>query len=315
MQLTGAPAESGGPAEFRWRSPVWSTLVVLALLVLVGELDRRTGSAPVQHLYYLPIILAALNLRMRGGLLAAAGAIVLYHLANPHLLTARYEQSDIVQMTLFAVVGMVTAKLRRDAERLRRLAMTDDLTGLHNLRSFEAELMRLLKASQDNGTPIALLVLDLDRLKSLNDVHGHLAGAEAVRTVGSILAARLSATSVASRYGGDEFVVALPGISQAGAADIADGLRRAVSTVAPVLVGKPFPVATLTISIGVAWLPRVGPDVAGSDEGFAAFGEAFFRAADEALYRAKAGGRNQICIDKAMQGSRAGAYIGLPSRA
>ena len=127
--------------------------------------------------------------------------------------------------------------------------------------------MRLLKASQDHGTPIALLVLDLDRLKSLNDVHGHLAGAEAVRTVGSILAARLSSSSVASRYGGDEFVVALPGISQAGAADIADGLRRSVSAVAPVLVGKPFPVATLTISIGVAWLPRVGGDV----EGFAAF--------------------------------------------
>jgi len=74
--------------------------IVIAALALVFELDRRTGSAPIQHLYYLPILFAAWKFRMRGGLVAALAAIVLYHLANPHLLVLRYQESDIVQIAL-----------------------------------------------------------------------------------------------------------------------------------------------------------------------------------------------------------------------
>jgi integral membrane sensor domain MASE1 len=79
--------------------------IVVAGIALVFELDRRTGSAPIQHLYYLPILFAAVRFRMRGGLTAAVAAIVLYHVANPHLLTFRYEESDIVQVALFLLVG------------------------------------------------------------------------------------------------------------------------------------------------------------------------------------------------------------------
>ena len=89
--------------------------------------------------------------------------------------------------------------------------MTDDLTGLHNLRSFEARLASLVAAARENRSELSILVLDLDRLKQLNDVHGHLAGADAVRTVGHILADRLPSEAVACRYGGDEFVIAVPG--------------------------------------------------------------------------------------------------------
>ena len=80
--------------------------------------------------------------------------------------------------------------------------MTDDLTGLHNLRSFEERLRIMVRVARETKTPLSLLVLDLDRLKSLNDVHGHLAGAEAVRTLGEVLAARLPRESTACRYGG-----------------------------------------------------------------------------------------------------------------
>jgi hypothetical protein len=68
--------------------------IVIAAMALVFELDRRTGSAPIQHLYYLPILFAAVRFRMRGGLTVALAAVVLYHAANPHLLTFRYEESD-----------------------------------------------------------------------------------------------------------------------------------------------------------------------------------------------------------------------------
>ena len=274
----------------------WSSLVVtIAALILVFVLDHRTGSAPVQHLYYLPIVFAGLRFRVRGGLLVALIAVLLYHIANPHLLTFRYGESDIIQIALFLAIGTVTAKLTDDAHRLHALAMTDDLTGLHNLRSFERRMATIMRASRETTTPVAVLVLDVDRLKSLNDTHGHLAGADAVRTVGHIIAAHLPADAVACRYGGDEFVIALPFCSEARATQVADDLRRAVHAASPSLAGLPFPATTLSISVGLAcrapWLRR-GPHTAHDDEQ----GEALFRAADAALYRAKASGRNHVWV-------------------
>jgi diguanylate cyclase (GGDEF)-like protein len=264
-----------------------------AMLGLVFELDRLTASAPVQHLYYLPIILAGFRFGMRGSLAAALSAIALYHAANSHLLTFRYEQSDFVQVILFIAVGVITAKLTRDAQRLRVLALTDDLTGLHNLRSFEAELRAMVRVSRDSRTPVSLLVFDVDRLKAVNDRYGHLAGAEAVRTVGQIVAGRLPPDTVASRYGGDEFVVAIANCDESQAREIADDLRRAVSRTAPVLAGQAFPAATLSISVGVASRTFDAPAGAGSAVEDT-WGEALFRAADAALYRAKNGGRDQV---------------------
>ena len=87
----------------------------MGAFLLTFTLDRATGSTPVQHLYYLPIILAGLRFGMPGGIMAALSAIVLYHAANPHLLTFRYEESDLVQIVLFLAVGVMTAKLTLDA--------------------------------------------------------------------------------------------------------------------------------------------------------------------------------------------------------
>jgi diguanylate cyclase (GGDEF)-like protein len=270
-----------------------SATVAIGALTVIFYLDWATGSAPVQHLYYLPIIFAGVRFRMRGGVAAAVTAIVLYHLANPYLLTFRYRESDLVQVALFIVVGMITAKLTHDAGRLHALAMTDDLTGLHNLRSFETQLVALVRASRQTRAPLGLLVLDVDRLKSLNDKHGHLTGAEAVRTVGYVIAERIPGDAVACRYGGDEFVVAIPACPEARAREVADDLRRAVNATAPVLAAVPFPAATLSISVGLACraFDRTGPSA--SDEDVA---EALFRAADAALYLAKESGRNRIGV-------------------
>jgi diguanylate cyclase (GGDEF)-like protein len=175
--------------------------------------------------------------------------------------------------------------------------MTDDLTGLHNLRSFEARLEAMVRTCGESRAPLALLVLDVDRLKDLNDRYGHLTGAEAVRTVGHVIAKRLPPEAVACRYGGDEFVVAVPQCPLAQVQRVADDLRRAVHECAPVLSGQAFAAGTLSISVGVAGASfargtalRVVPsrDVEA--------GEWLFRAADAALYRAKASGRNQVCV-------------------
>jgi diguanylate cyclase (GGDEF)-like protein len=272
-------------------------MLVIGSLLLVFALDRATGSAPVQHLYYLPIILAGLRFRMRAGVLAGLSAILLYHAANPHLLTFSYEESDLVQIVLFLAVGVITATLKHDADRLRQLALTDDLTGLHNLRSFEARLMTMVHASRERQTPLALMVLDVDRLKSLNDEYGHLTGAEAVRTIGRIIGRRLPPGAVGCRYGGDEFVIAVPQGSSFQGHRVADDLCHAVHDSAPFLAGRSFPAGTLSISVGVV---SVSLDRRAGAEDLLRLdvenGEALFRAADAALYRAKAKGRNQVCV-------------------
>ncbi len=169
MRLTTGTGRSEFPVS---RSPRSVAALIIGSLLVIFLIDRRTGTAPVQHLYYLPIILAGTRFTLRGGIVAAVTAIVLYHVANPHLLSRHYGESDAVQVALFLAVGIVTAKLTSDNRRLHQLAITDDLTGLHNLRSFEASLATMVSAAGQARSSLALLVADLDHLKSLNDEYG-----------------------------------------------------------------------------------------------------------------------------------------------
>jgi diguanylate cyclase (GGDEF)-like protein len=294
MHLTTGNDQLAVPVQM---TSALTAAVVSGALLLIFAVDRATGSAPVQHLYYLPIILAGLRFGMRGGVVSALSAIVLYHAANPHLLRFRYGEFDLVQIVLFLAVGVITARLALDARRLHRLATTDDLTGLHNLRSFEARLATAVRAARERRTHIAILVLDVDRLKSLNDRYGHLTGAEAVRTVGRIIGERLPPDAVGCRYGGDEFVIAIPGRAPPVVHRVADGLCRAVHACAPVLAGRAFAAGSLSISVGgvCTSFDRNGPSRPRSYRDVET-GSSLFRAADAALYRAKARGRNQVNI-------------------
>lgn len=296
MRLTGARLPPF--ASFVENPPLsatWAGVMIAAGLLAIAVLDRSTSVAPVQHLYYLPIIFAAIRFGSGGGLLTAVVAIVFYHLANPHALTLNYEESDFFQMAVFIAVGVVAARLTNNSRRLHRLAMTDDLTGLHNLRSFERQLRSMIGMAARKKTDLSVVVLDVDRLKSLNDTHGHLTGAEAVKTVGEILAAKLPADSAACRFGGDEFVIAVPR-SKLETTVIATELCRAVNAVAPVLAGASFPAGTLSISIGVACRTFEQNPTLDIPSEIDAAGEALFHAADTALYAAKSGGRNRISV-------------------
>jgi diguanylate cyclase (GGDEF)-like protein len=139
-------------------------------------------------------------------------------------------------------------------------------------------------------------VLDVDRLKSLNDTHGHLAGADAVRTVGHIVAGCLPSDGIACRYGGDEFVIALPGSDESQARLVADHLRTGVNACAPVLAGTAFPAGTLSISVGIA-CGSSGCHHPHDPVTAEAAGEELFRAADAALYASKRAGRNRVTVD------------------
>ena len=292
MRLTDSPNSTYRvPAPSRLRL-LQSLTWLVALVALVFSLDRMTGLPHVQHLYYVPIIFAAIRFGMIPATAVAAVAILLYHVANPHALTWRYEESDLLQAAMFLGVGAGTAKLVRDTRRLHQLAMTDDLTGLHNLRSFESALRTMLVAARAAGTDVSLLVLDVDRLKSLNDTYGHLTGSEAVRAVGRIIADRIPPGATACRYGGAEFAIALPHCSSASASEAAEDLRRTVEATAPVLTGRQFAERTLSVSVGIACCSFASDlEAAAHAENE---GEALFQRADAALYVAKNNGRNGI---------------------
>lgn len=168
--------------------------------------------------------------------------------------------------------------LRRENEDLRKLAYCDDLTGLPNRRSAERTLDQTLSLAKRHRRDFAVLLLDLDHFKRVNDEHGHDVGDAVLREVGQALARTIRREDVAARWGGEEFVVVLPETSRRDALALAERIRRAVAA-----SSTPVPV---TISVGVA----------GSDQGVSSrLGpEEWIRCADTALYVAKKEGRNRV---------------------
>lgn len=165
--------------------------------------------------------------------------------------------------------------------RLRHLADRDALTGLLNARSFNRQCEHLTQLAQREGTRFAVLFIDLDHFKRVNDQHGHDAGDDVLRGVASTLAQRLRKTDVLGRVGGEEFVAFLPGADSAKATLVAETLRQAIEG----LKFNTLKGATLqvTASIGVAADHMMGLSHADLQ-----------RQADQAMYRAKAEGRNRV---------------------
>lgn len=274
---------------------------IATAMAFIFWLDRATGSAPVEHLYYIPIVIAAIRFGLWPGVGTSAVAILLYHIGG-ELRAAHYTEADIIKMALFVGIGVVAARLSDDNKRFRHLAMTDDLTGLHNLRSWEQHLLSLIAESRRSTRPLSMLVVDLDRLKQLNDRHGHIAGAEAVRTVGHMIARMMPRDAVACRYGGDEFAIVLPGCGVSEAEGWGEELRNAVQKATPFIVGRSWPAGTLSISVGAACMAT---SVQPNNRSAAEAGEDLFHAADLAMYQAKSSGRNRTFAmpDSAVQAS------------
>ncbi|MEQ1570761.1 MAG: GGDEF domain-containing protein [Myxococcota bacterium] len=167
----------------------------------------------------------------------------------------------------------------RYLEQISRLAATDPLTGLHAPHRFDSLLEEAVRVAGVTGTSLAVLMLDLDGVKQVNDRHGHRFGAHAIATVGRGLLERVREVGEATRYGGDEFAVVLPGADVARARAFAEGFRRWVEQGEISLDGVPIGV---TVSVGVA--AAVAPTRA----------SALTDEADAALYRAKAAGKNLV---------------------
>ncbi len=172
---------------------------------------------------------------------------------------------------------------RADNRRLEALATTDPLTRVLNRRALLDRLNAEVQRAQRYESGLTLLLIDVDHFKQINDTAGHLAGDSALRQLGSLLDEAVRKVDIVARYGGEEFVAILPETSSDGGVIFADRLRERIAS-QPFDVGVEQPVH-LTVSIGIATFPSAR--VTSTED--------LFARADEALYRAKAGGRNQVC--------------------
>jgi two-component system cell cycle response regulator len=175
-------------------------------------------------------------------------------------------------------------RLRDDLSSALEMALTDGLTGLHNRRYLMRHLQVLLGSLQPAN--VALLMLDVDDFKKVNDDLGHAVGDKALQQIAAVLRSNTRAFDSLARYGGEEFVVVMPGVSEAEAMIAAERLRRSVEGL--ILDGEPGCNRQMTISIGVACCNRTGVTA-----------DALLSAADHSLYNAKSAGRNRVeCAER-----------------
>jgi diguanylate cyclase (GGDEF)-like protein len=190
------------------------------------------------------------------------------------------EERTVKTLTEHLALAVANLNLR---ETLRTQAIRDPLTGLFNRRYMEESLDREFRRSLRKESPLAILMVDIDHFKQLNDLHGHEAGDAVLRELARLFQAQLRMEDIASRYGGEEFVLILPEADMTAASECGERLRQAIHAMRIQHYGQTL--EGVTLSIGLACFPQQGTTV-----------DALMRAVDAALYRAKENGRDRLEI-------------------
>lgn len=263
----------------------WSAALI-PLLVLLASLDEGIDS-PMTLLLVLPLVFSAMAYPVRAT--AGLGAATLAgHLAIVATSPGEHIGDMIIPPVILAMIGLMGTLIARNhaqslsrvqdlAHRLDELARVDSLTGCLNHRGFRERLDGEAAVVERARQPLALLHLDLDHFKRINDTFGHPAGDEVLAAVGAELAGVARRSDVVARVGGEEFALLLPDTGVARAREVAERLRRAIRA-----IDHP---AGATASIGVSCLPETARN---QDE--------LVATADRALYEAKRAGRNRVVV-------------------
>jgi len=240
----------------------WSMLLfITGVLWFTGK-----GTSPLLNLYLLPIILSALTLGRLVTLLQVAVIAVchfLLALATPgvEVISLLYASQVVGQLAPFLLVAYLTTTLSADItearERIENLAQTDSLTGLYNPRMFNELWQREHGAAERNRGQYSLLMIDMDKLKDINDAFGHEAGNSAITLVAQCLQRSIRTTDHAARFGGDEFAVLLPGASPEVAEAVIKRVRHNVYKTTLDLRSR---MIRCSVSIGVVNYPKDARD-------------------------------------------------------
>jgi diguanylate cyclase (GGDEF)-like protein len=210
---------------------------------------------------------------------AVLGVVALERRGAPSVGVSRRTLEVLGQFAAHAAQALHTADLHAE---VRRLATTDSLTGLATRRVFDEALDREAARAVRRGGPLAVVLIDVDRFKMVNDNFGHQTGDAVLQRVGCALRSEARESDVVARFGGEEFVMLLPDCDADDAALVAERVRRAVGSG---MLASPASPASVTVSAGVAvrWGDGIERD-------------ALVRQADGALYRAKRAGRDRVIV-------------------
>jgi diguanylate cyclase (GGDEF)-like protein len=193
---------------------------------------------------------------------------------------SRFQEVDLQQLELYAHLSTLALENARLFDKINSLATKDGLTGLATHRVFQEKLADEIQRAARYRTPLALVMLDIDHFKAVNDTHGHLGGDQVLKEVSRIIADHCRPVDFAARYGGEEFCLILPETGLAQARELAERLRLAVQSRG---IALPRQTIAVTVSLGCAAFP---------DE--AQTPPQLIRTADQRLYRAKSSGRNRV---------------------
>jgi len=200
------------------------------------------------------------------------------------LYASEFTQTDFELFHVLVNIISISIENSLHYEAVKNLSLTDEMTNLHNYRSFISRLKEEINRTKRNKSDLSLVILDIDHFKNYNDTLGHQAGDEALREVGKVLKKTVRDEDIVSRYGGEEFCIIFPGISKEGIQNLCERIRLKIEK-HKFYKEKVQPTGQLTISLGGASYPKDATDMHG-----------LIQRADEALYKAKHLGRNQMQI-------------------
>jgi diguanylate cyclase (GGDEF)-like protein len=269
----------------------------LASFLFLGQPITTVNSRLVFEVYFIALGATALRYDARISVAAGVTAILQYlglvlfahftwDLTDPRLDKLGYGSFDwatqVSRLVLLAVATLLAAAIVLRSQRLRRQSRSDRLTGLPNRSFFDERVQAELSRARRYGEPVSLAMLDIDHFKKFNDTWGHAAGDVALRAVAAAILANVRQSDLVVRYGGEEFVVLLPGMGADAAMERVEDMRQTVEQL-PLSIPRREDSARVTVSIGLA--------VYGADGTQA---EDLLDRADARLFEAKAAGRNRL---------------------
>jgi diguanylate cyclase (GGDEF)-like protein len=270
--------------ETRWKLAIETWVMIGFITWVVWNTGKL--SSPLLNLYLLTIVTSALALGklvtlLEMGLITACYIFLSDFSQAPSFMN--YIGDMVAQLAPMMLVAYITTLFSADIHyglnKAKLASETDELTGIYNMRGFGGIIDREFQQSERYSRPFALMMIDCDNLKEVNDKFGHEGGNRLLRHLVSVVQDKLRNTDVIARYGGDEFVVLLPETNGKGGYELSERIRAGVAASHFEILDQ---TVTTTVSVGITSYPDDGGSVV-----------ALLERADKAMYRAKSSGKNR----------------------
>lgn len=276
--VMGLDKTSLGDMQIRLGEGIAGTVALTGEPMLVPDVHKDPRfSGRVDHVTgFVTRSLICLPLKLRGSIV---GVLEVVNPEDPSL----FRPDSMPVLSILADYVAIAINNARNYEKIESLSITDEVTGLYNTRFLHQYLDQLLRASSANAKEVSLVFLDLDDFKQVVDTHGHLAGSKVLKEVAEVMAARLDDEDRIFRYGGDEYVIILPGQDKKAALNKVITIRKSLTE--SIFLKDEGLQIKVTASFGIANYPH---DAANQRE--------LLHMADNSMYRSKALGKDSITL-------------------